>query len=182
MPEHADLQGRLQRLICLLRHFAGGRCRRRAEFHLSPAIPPPPPPAAFVSELLINCCVFTPKGCCWGAFDRAGSAAGGGLRRRQEHPQHRAAKPCRRSGTRRCPTESQESPQHPEAPATNREPAFRRSGAGSQLCKALGEHLGRRDAREDGRARASGARARSPGAKHPANFPLPIHQLATCSE
>lgn len=43
--EHADLQGRLQRLICLLRHFAGGRRRKRAEFHLSPVIPPPQLPS-----------------------------------------------------------------------------------------------------------------------------------------
>lgn len=40
--EHADLEGRLQRLICLLRHFAGGRRCKQAEFHLSPAVPPAP--------------------------------------------------------------------------------------------------------------------------------------------
>jgi len=38
--EHADLQGRLRRLGCLLKRFAGGRRRKRAEFHPTPATPP----------------------------------------------------------------------------------------------------------------------------------------------
>lgn len=95
--EHADLQGRLQRLICLLRHFAGERHHKRAEFHLSPAIPPPA--VGFVLELLINCWMFRPKGCCWGTFDCTGSAVAGGLRSRREHLQQRATKPCEGSGT-----------------------------------------------------------------------------------
>lgn len=101
----------------------------------------------------------------------------------QEHPQQRAARPREGSGTRRCLTESQENPKHPpRGTSTGEEMPFRRSGARRQLCKALGEHLGRRGAHEDGKTGASGVRARSLGAKHPANFPLPIHQLATCSE
>lgn len=177
--ERADLQGRLQRLICLLRHFAGGR-RRKREFHLSPAIPPPCPQLPSCQELLINCCVFTPKGCCWGAFNRSGSAGSGGLRRL---PPAKSRKTER--GLRRPPTPAGE-PGEPQAPphgtSTGEEPLFRRSGAPRQLCKALGKHLGRREALGDGKTRGRGVRARSLGAKHPANFPLPIHQLATCSE
>lgn len=85
-------------------------------------------------------------------------------------------------GLRRLP-ESRENPKlPPPGTSTGEELLFRRSGAPRQLCKALGKHLGRRDADGDGKTRGRGVRARSLGAKHPANFPLPIHQLATCSE
>lgn len=122
-----------------------------------------------MSELLINCCMFTPKGCAGHLrLSRLGWRGGlGGCRSipgKEPHPCQAPALP--------------ENPMHPSPAQSCR--------LGAQLLAAScakpwaniwagGSWRGWQDESER-------VRARSLGAKHPANFPLPIHQLATCSE
>lgn len=119
-----------------------------------------PPPQLPSCQLLINCCRFTPEGCCW-----APSPARARLVV-EEHPQQRGARALARARARGAP---------PVAPALGQSCCFCAQVLTDSCAKPSvniwegGCLRGRREEREQ-------------GAEHPARFPLPIHQLATCSE
>lgn len=130
-------------------------------------------------ELLINCWVFTPKGCCWGTFGHTaqlvleGSGGCGSSSSKEQQSPARAL----------APTNTHQRASRALSPTTA--PAKSCCFGGQVLagsCAKLSANIweGEKLVRT-----ARGERAGAGcwlGAKHPANFPLPIHQLATCSE
>lgn len=157
-PERADLQGRLQRLICLLRHQAGGRCQERAELRLSPRAPP----GTSGSGLVIQLPPVRSPGLLLGAHRGAavGTPAqqGYGPSSEQDDTPSNNSIPSGMLGRR--------SPNHGQPRGVPL--ATQCSGGSVQLCT----HLARSD--------VHGVCAHAPGAEeHPAHFPTPIHQAGS---